>query len=411
MPEQKQEYDLIIVGAGPAGSAAALYAGRLGLKTLLLEKEKFPRDKICGDAISGKSMDILKDLGLFEKALQLPSARVHSVTFGSPDLTTVNIPFRPSQKSDQPTGLVIRRTVFDQFMFSEAAKVTEQAREEFEVNDLIIDNGFVVGVKGHNKAAQSEERFYGKIILGADGFNSAVSRGMGLYKHEAEHWVVALRQYYRGVGGLDKQIELHFIDEVIPGYFWIFPVDDNQANVGLGMLHASMRKHNIDLKEALQAAVNSRQFKERFAGSEPLEEPRGWNLPVGSSHRRNYGNGFLLLGDAAGLIDPFTGEGIGNALFSARIAAQTAAAAIKAGDVSAAFLARYDRELWKTLGPELSLSAKLQKLGRHRMLLNLVVRKASRNPDVRELISGMMADEVPKNRLANPLFYLKLLFN
>lgn len=411
MPEQKQEYDLIIVGAGPAGSAAALYAGRMGLKTLLLEKEKFPRDKICGDAISGKSMDILKDLGLFEKALQLPSARVHSVTFGSPDLTTVNIPFRPSQQSNQPTGLVIRRTVFDQFLFSEACTVTEAVREEFEVTEILTEKDAVVGVKGINRGTQKEETFRGKIIIGADGFNSLVSRAMGLYKHEAEHWVVALRQYYRGVGGLDKQIELHFIDEVIPGYFWIFPADDHKANVGIGMLHASMKKYNIDLRKALQAAVNSSQFRERFAGAEALEEPRGWNLPVGSTHRRNYGNGFLLLGDAAGLIDPFTGEGIGNALFSAKIAARTAAEAIKTGDVSANALARYDRELWNVLGPELSLSSKLQKLGRHRTLLNLVVRKAARNPHVRELISGMMADEVPKNRLANPMFYVKLLFN
>jgi len=411
MAEHKQGFDLIIVGAGPAGSAAALYAGRLGLKTLLLEKEKFPRDKICGDAISGKSMDILKDLGLFEKALQLPSAQVHSVTFGSPDLTTVNIPFRPSQKSNQPTGLVVRRLVFDRFMFSEASEVAEQVYEEFEVNGLIIENGCVIGVKGQHRPTQREDVFYGKIIIGADGFNSVVGRGLGLYKHDPEHWVVALRQYYRGVGGLDKQIELHFIDEVIPGYFWIFPVDDHKANVGIGMLHASMKKHGIDLKKALQAAVNSSQFKERFSAAEPLEEPRGWNLPVGSTHRPNYGDGFLLLGDAAGLIDPFTGEGIGNALFSAKIAAQTAAAAIQAGDVSAAFLARYDNELWNTLGPELALSSKLQKLGRYRALLNLVVRKAARNSEVRELISGMMADEVPKSRLANPVFYLKLLFN
>ncbi|HHJ53461.1 MAG TPA: NAD(P)/FAD-dependent oxidoreductase [Caldithrix abyssi] len=410
MNDRHSEFDLIVIGAGPGGTTTALYAARLGLKTLLLEKEQFPRDKICGDALSGKTMGILKELGLFERAAQLPGAYVYSVTFSSPDTTSVNIPFKPSVGKDLPTGLVVRRQLFDHFMFQAAVEQGVQTRENFEVTDLIIEDGFVRGVTGKNTGSDREERFTGKIVIGADGFNSIVAQKLGFYRHDPEHWVVALRQYYRNVQGLDKQIELHFIDEIIPGYFWIFPADDGRANVGIGMKHSYLKKNKINLKQALQTAIQSKMFKERFARAEALEEPRGWNLPVGSAHRKNHGNGFMLVGDAAGLIDPFTGEGIGNAMYSARIAAQTAQQAIEAGDVGADFFARYDRELWKKLGPELSLSTRLQQLGTHRYLLNLVVRKAAKNEQVRELISGMMADEVPKNLLANPLFYLKLIF-
>ncbi|MEJ2543472.1 MAG: geranylgeranyl reductase family protein [Calditrichaceae bacterium] len=403
-------YDVIIVGGGPAGSGAALYAHRHGLKFLILEKDKFPRDKICGDAISGKSMTILKDLNLLKEACKLPSAIVDSVTFSSPDHLDVNIKFFQEEGRELPSGLVMRREVFDSFLFSKVKETGQEIIENFTVNDLIIENDRVCGVKG--KDFQNKEyQFKGKIIIGADGFKSVVARKTGMYNHDPEHWVVALRQYYKGVKGLTKQIELHYLDDVQPGYLWIFPLDDDKANVGIGMHHKSLKKRKIDLKKALKKAINNPYFQDRFTDATPLEEPRGWNLPVGSIHRKSYGNGFMLLGDAAGLIDPFTGEGIGNALYSARVAMDTAKEAIKSNNFSEAFLAEYDKRLWAEIGDELKVSSKLQKIGRIRFLLNFVINKASRNQKVKELISGMMANQIPKTKLANPLFYLKLLFS
>ncbi|UCH11574.1 MAG: NAD(P)/FAD-dependent oxidoreductase [Fidelibacterota bacterium] len=238
-----------------------------------------------------------------------------------------------------------------------------------------------------------------------------MARKTGLYHHDPRHWVVALRQYYQNVGGLTDQIELHYVDEVIPGYFWIFPLENGYANVGIGMLHEYIKRQNVDLKQALKSAIESPTFRERFTNAEPKEEPVGWNLPVGSKHRQMVGNGFMLLGDAAGLIDPFTGEGIGNALYSAKYAIEVAREALTAQDVSAAFLSRYDERLWAAIGGELKVSTQLQKIGRHRLLLNLVISKAARNKTVGDLIAGMIANEVPKKKLANPLFYFKLLFS
>ena len=234
---------------------------------------------------------------------------------------------------------------------------------------------------------------------------------MGFYQHDPEHTVVALRCYYKNVKDLTDQIELHYIDEVIPGYFWIFPAENGFANIGIGMLHKYIKKKKVDLKKALSNALKSPYFKERFNHAIPVEKPAGWNLPVGSKHRKIYGNGFLLLGDAAGIIDPFTGEGIGNALFSAKCAINTVSEAIRVNDFSENMLSRYDRELWDAIGDELKVSTKLQKLGRIRFLLNLVVKKASNNPEVRNIIAGMLVNEIPRKHLSNPLFYLRLLFN
>lgn len=404
------DYDLIIVGGGPAGSTSALYARRHGLRSLLLDKASFPRDKVCGDAISGKSVAVLRDLGLLEQVRRLPGAAISRIVFGSPGDARLEIDFRQSNLDIIPEGFVIRRRIFDEFLFQQASQAADTTLEGFKVTDLVWDNGLVQGVRGHQEGG-GESTFRGKIVLGADGTNSVVARKTGLYRHESKHWVVALRQYWRNVGGLSDRIELHYVDEVMPGYFWIFPLENGNANVGIGMLHKSIKRQKVDLKGALHRAIRSAPFRERFSGAEPLEQPVGWNLPVGSKHRQMVGNGFMLLGDAAGLIDPFTGEGIGNALYAAKFAVEAAAEALAEGDFRSASLARYDRRLWATIGAELRLSTRLQKIGRSRFLLNMVIGKAARNRALGNLIASMIANEEPKTSLGNPMFYLKVMFS
>jgi flavin-dependent dehydrogenase len=315
-----------------------------------------------------------------------------------------------TQLKDSIKGFVIRREVFDLFMFEQAKSAIDRYIENFTVKELLNDNGYACGIKG--KDIHGDEHTYlGKIILGADGYKSIVAQKSYLYEHDPKHWVVALRRYYKNVGDLTDQIELHFIDEVIPGYFWIFPIDNGYANIGIGMLHKYIKRHKVDLKQALDNAINSPNFKDRFVDATPMENPIGWNLPVGSKRRKSHGNGFLLLGDAAGLIDPFTGEGIGNAMYSAKHAIKTAQEALQANDFSEKFLCRYEDELWDTIGNELKVSTKLQRLGRIRFLLNLVVNKAARNSEVRDIIGGMLSNEVPRKHLTNPMFYFRLLFS
>lgn len=411
-----QTYDLIIVGGGPAGAAAALYAQRSGLAALLLDKQCFPRDKICGDALSGKAVAILHELGLFEEVCSLPGAAITRIVFGSPDATAASIDLRRYDLRDALTGrvlpmegFVIRRAVFDDFLFAKARAAAAHALEGFAVHALLREGGQVCGVRGRT-ADGTRLDFRAPLVLGCDGFNSVVARRSGLYRHESRAWMVALRQYFEGVAGLSDQIELHFIDEVRPGYFWIFPLEGRRANVGLGMDHRAIKARGIDLKEVLAAAVTSQTFGARFRDARPLEAPVGWNLPVGSRRRPAHGNGFLLLGDAAGLIDPFTGEGIGNALYSARFAVETAVQAREAGDYSAGFLRRYEDRLWASLGSELKVSTKLHNLGRWPYLMNWVIGKAAQNAEISDLICGMMANAVPRKRLTNPLFYLRLLW-
>lgn len=404
------KYDIIIVGAGPAGATAALYANRSNLKCLLIDKSFFPRDKVCGDALSGKSVRIMRELGLVDEVEQLNGSLINRITFGSPSHKQFDINLKgSSDPAHIKQGFVIPREIFDNYLFEKAKSVTD-TKEGFTVTDLVYDKGILSGIKGINNNKEEEE-FKAPIIMGCDGANSIVSRKLKLYEMDMKNTAVAIRCYYKGVKGLTDQIELHYVEEVLPGYFWLFPAGDGIANIGIGLSKNDAKKEKRNLKQILNDVISSEYFKSRFSDAKPLEKPVGWNLPLGRIKRKSYGDGFMLLGDAAGLIDPFTGEGIGNAMVSAKYAIQVASQAKKMNNYSKSFLSEYDKLLWSEVGKELKTSTKLQGLARSKFLLNFVINRAARNKEVQDIISGMLTNEIPKDKLSNPMFYFKILFS
>ena len=402
-------YDIIIVGAGPAGTSAALYASRLGLKTIILDKGSFPRDKICGDALSGKSVKYMRELDILDDVPNLKGSTIKRITFGSPSHKQFDINLSgPQNRGKIKEGYVIPREIFDNFLFEKAKNVTE-TRENFKVENLLYDDNKIIGVKGTKNKEKQE--LYAPIILGCDGAKSTIARKLGFHTEDEDNTAIAIRCYYEGVKGLTDQIELHFVDEVLPGYFWLFPAGDNIANIGIGLSKKQAKKDTRKLTEILDEVTKSDYFKNRFSEAKQLENPKGWSLPLGRIERPNHGDGFMLLGDAAGLVDPFTGEGIGNAMASSKFAIEVAAKAIEKNDFSKKMFSQYNKLLWDDLGSELKTSTKLQNLSNYRMLLNIIINKASRSKEVQDIISGMLTKEISKEKLSNPLFYLKVLFS
>jgi len=418
MSTTSHEYDLAIVGAGPAGTTAAMYAIRHGLRAIVVDRATFPRDKICGDALGGKSMSVLDELGLVGDVERLQGAEINHVILSSPAHIDLRVDMRDKEHYDPLTGrhvpmrgFVIRRETFDDYLVQEARNRGAEVVEGFTVKDMLCDEtGAVVGITGTRSKGGPTEDIRARVVLGCDGFNSIVARKTGLYELDPPHSIVALRCYYEGVEGL-SDLELHFVDEVRPGYFWIFPMEDGRANIGIGMVHSTMKRKGVDLRLALEQVIGRAPFAERFRHARPLEKPMGWNLPVGSKQRPAHGAGFLLLGDAAGLIDPFSGEGIGNAFYSARIAVAACAEAIREGNTSAGSLRRYEDRLWEALGDELKVSRQMQWIGRIRPVLNFVINKAAHNRAIADHVCGMLANAVPKKDMTSPLYYLRLLFS
>ncbi len=405
------DFDIIIVGGGPGGSTAAMMSARKGLKTMLVEKAKFPRDKVCGDAISGKSINILRDLNLLDEIELIPQLRANGVLFSSPKGESINIRFRSKTPGEHLHGYVCQRMEFDNFLFEHARSEAQLCMDGFKITELLMDNNQVVGIRGIPPGDKEATDYRAKVVIGADGYKSFVARTLGIYSYDSAHTLVALRAYYHNVSDMTDFIEIHYVKESLPGYFWIFPLPNGLANVGIGMRHVDIKKHDIDLNQALENIMKSATFAPRFVGAELVDKIKGWNLPTGSIFRPNYADGALLVGDAAGLIDPFTGEGIGNAMLSAEIAVNVAAAAIAEGNTGRQRLSEYDSLLKKEIGSELSLSYRLQRIGtKFPFLLNLVIGKASRSKKVAEWISAMIADEESKQDLTSPLTYLRLLW-
>ncbi len=402
-------YDAIIVGAGPGGATAATVMARAGLRPLLIDKDAFPRDKVCGDALSGKTVDVMKRLGMIEPLLATSQIDSWGVTFSGPFGDEVAIPFTKALDKPVAPGFVCDRVTFDALVVDQARQAGAEIWTGATVTGLLREGGKVVGVTVKRNGKEEEVR--APITVGADGAYSVVVRELGMDQLHEKHYVAGLRWYWEGVTGFHElnHIEIHFVEESIPGYFWIFPMADGRANVGVGMLSSVIKKRDIKLKPLLRQLVEHPRFKERFANARPLDGIRGWGLPLGSKPRTMAGDGWLLLGDAASLIDPFTGEGIGNAMVSAEKAAGWTAKAKEANDYSAAFLRGYQRDVLDYLGHELKLSHAMQRLGRWKWLLNKVIEKAARSPEVADAISQMFDDEEERSKLISPLFYLRIL--
>ena len=236
--------------------------------------------------------------------------------------------------------------------------------------------------------------------------------GIGL---ESRHHCAGVRAYYTGVTGLDPQgfIELIFLKELLPGYLWIFPLPDGRANVGLGLRSDVVRKRKADLKSLLTSLLAEHpELKGRFAKATIEGNIQGLGLPLASKRRKLSDDGYLLVGDAGHLIDPFTGEGISHAMISGMHAGDVAAEALgrTTASPSAAMLSDYDARVWRRLGKELAISTRLQQLAGMPWMFNLVVGRAVKNPVLADTISSMFNDLDMRARLRQPSFYLKLLF-
>ena len=402
-------YDAIVVGGGPGGSSAAAFLAAKGRKVLLLDKEKWPRDKTCGDAISGKSLKILRELGLIEKIEKADHGEVIGITFSSPNGKAVTIPF----SKDGPgikKGYVCRRQVFDHLLW----KVAANAADTYEcatVTGVVRENGKIAGVKARMQDG-AEMEFLGKLIIGADGASSLLAREARGNEVDAAHTCIAYRAYYSGIASLNSTLEIHFVKSIMPGYFWIFPLENGLANVGIGMIMEDMKATNINLQKALLDIIEKNPlFAERFKTAKQVTPIKAWSLPFGSKRRKVHDDNVLLVGDAAGLVDPFSGEGIGNALLSGKLAAQVADRALAAKDTSEVFLSEYEELLWKEVGDELARSYKIQQLGRNEWLLNFVIARAASSAKARQEIAGTFSNSEAKKGYADPLFYLKLLFS
>ncbi|GAB5539216.1 MAG: geranylgeranyl reductase family protein [Salibacteraceae bacterium] len=387
------KFDVAIVGAGPAGASTAIALHGSSLKVALIDKATFPRDKICGDALSPDVVNQLRKLPLncgelfdqFEQKIWCNAVRFVAPNYRFADL-----------RLNKPgiTGYVSPRLDFDYFLYQQA--VRSKVVTDFTGNTIAKLEKDSTGVR----IQINDETIHADVVLAADGANSFVSRTLHNEKIDRNHHCAGLRCYYENVSGFspDNAVELHFYKELLPGYFWIFPLPGNRANVGLGMLSAYVSKKNVNLKQLLQQIIKDHpNVKDRFAQARATEEIKGFGLPLGSKKRNLSGDRYLMLGDAASLINPLSGEGIGNAIRSGRVAAEHIKLAVQKQRFDATFNKAYDKEIYHRMWGELRMNYWIQLAMRNPRLSNFIVEKAVGSKMIESLVlSGFSATNLFK---------------
>lgn len=347
-------FDVIIIGAGPAGATCALQLRHSKLNVLLIDKASFPRSKTCGDAITGRSIktlyrccpELVERFRSFPQKTEIKHTRLHLNAHKPVDIHWVN------------EAYCCRRADFDNALLEGVRQYAPnvQILEGFQVDEIVQDDAvpgkFLVG-------NSSQQRYFStQFLVGSDGTQSMVSKKLTTTRLEQNHHAGAVRAYFSRVKGLHlNRTEVFVLPEFMPGYFWVFPLSEDMANVGFGMLTRSIARQKINLKEAVYAFIQaSPELRGRFDESTQVGKLEGFGLALGSRSVPMSGDHFLLTGDAASLIDPASGEGISNAIVSGKVAAETIVAAFEQQDFSAEFLKNYDRKLFKVIGKELKTS-------------------------------------------------------
>lgn len=350
------ERDVIVVGAGPAGSAAAARLAQLGHDVLLLDKNDFPRDKPCGDGIPPGTIEILNGLGMADALRAAGFYSVHRIILGSPWGRTWETAFDPKR----PGGrfVIARRRAFDALIQSHAV-VCGAEFQRANVTSVLREGSRVVGVRAATDGNSREIR--SRIVIGADGATSIVGREMRRGKQRLRDRAVAIRAYAEGLQTLPHTVEFYFERWCRPGYAWVFPLGADTANVGVIMRSDRYRDCGDNLHGLLERFLASDRVRARRTSGWELRNVASWQLACasGPTGPRVF-DGALLVGDAGRWVDALTGEGIHNALVSSQVAAAVAHEAIAAGDVSAASLGAYDTRCEAALGRLVRRAARAQ---------------------------------------------------
>jgi len=392
--------DVVVVGAGPGGAATAYWAAAAGLDVLLLDKASFPRDKVCGDGLTPRAVAELVRMGVAIREddgwIRNLGLRVHGGGH------TIELPW-PELSSYPSYGLARRRTGLDQLLVEHARAAGAKVLERTAVTGPLLDErtGRVVGVRARREGDE-EVVLRAPLVVAADGVSSRLATGLGRTPRPDRPMGVAVRTYFRSPLHDDPWMTSYLelwdgepgASNLMPGYGWIFALGDGTVNVGLGSVSSTNAATKVDYRDLFATWMANTPPEWGFTKENQDGPVRGAALPMGFNRGPLYGNGLMLVGDAAGMVSPFNGEGIAYALAAGRVAAEAAAQGLARGSAAGrerAFAA-YQTRMKDDLGGYYTLGRIFVKLIEHPQVMRACTRYGLPRPLVMRFTHKLLAD-------------------
>lgn len=405
---QRRDAEVIVVGAGPAGAATAWALAKAGVDVLVLDRARFPRDKICAEYLSPQASRILSDMGVLEEIERSGPAHLAGMRVRAPNGVVADGEFAANHgfRGFRDKGLAIRRTILDEIVLRGARKAGARVEEGVRVTD-IVRNGSAradgVATIGDEGARQLRSRY----VIGADGLRSVIGRRLELVK-TSRIWPrrIALVAHYRNVKGVTDMGEMH-VD--YDGYFGIVDVGDGKMNVAVVIPMSRAKQIGDDKTAFLEQWIASRpHLAERFVGAARITPVRATG-PFATASSRAWAPGAALVGDAADFFDPFTGEGIYAALRGGELLAPYIREALeKSSADEQRILAGYDAARKREFGGKWKLERIVGMAIAHPYFLNNAAKVLSRRKDMADLLVGVAGDFVPPRLVLSPRFLYSL---
>ncbi|HUS15143.1 MAG TPA: NAD(P)/FAD-dependent oxidoreductase [Chloroflexia bacterium] len=378
-----RDYDVIVVGAGPAGAMTAGLLARAGVRVALLDKAAFPRDKACGEYTSPQAEPLLARTDALPWVEQARPRRLPAMRVIAPHGATFNMDYA----AEGGTVLATPRLRLDAALVEYAVAGGAVLRERARVMDILRDGQLVVGVRVRQGAAESELR--APLVVGADGCHSAVARALGLARPQRWPRSLGMVAHYTGVRGCEAWGEMHVAGH---GYCGLAPLADGQVNVGIVVALPGPDDRRLSSEARFEAALQAfPSLRETMSGAQRITPVRG-SGPVGVGARRPCGPGFVLIGDAAGFFDPFTGEGVYKALRGAELAVPVLLAALARGDFSGQALAPYRAARRRAFFAKDVVCRLVQAFVQVPTGLDYVAPRLARRPEQLRVMAGVLGD-------------------
>src|SRR5437764_15055 len=395
-PMNVRRADVAIVGAGPAGAAVAILLAEHGLDVVVLDRAALPRPKICGEYLSPEAVRLLDRLGVLKALDASGAAALAGMRITAPDGTSVVGRYRPlgEFRPYRQHAMGVTRETLDGALAERLRGLPLDLREQTRVSDVIVEGGQVVGLRAEDRAQEALE-VRARVIVGADGRHSVVAERLGCRRPHALQRL-ALVTYVRGLADCRELGEI-FVDP--PDYVILNPLAPDRVNLSLVVPLAHATPWTRRFEDFMTARLRQPpHLARRLAGAERIAPIRALG-PLAHRVTPPAAGGVLLVGDAGGFFDPFTGEGVFTALRSAELAGETIARALRAGDVSAPALAAYEQRRREAFRGKERVTRALQVVIGHRRLANLACRALARRPGALDALLGVFGDYVPPRAL------------